>query len=362
MKENELNSKAEFVTRDGQVTDGEYIRWVNDIKSRLKSAQAKAAVRVNSTLIEFYWWLGHDIVAKKKEHKWGDSVVKQLSLDLRAAFPDQKGLSYTNLKYAARVYLFYSKGLEFGHQVGDQIQMPEILGYIPWRHHIEIISNCRTLEEAYFYIKRIVDGNWSRNRLTSALKSKLYAREGCAVSNFKDILPTAQGQMAQEILKDPYSFDFLTIREEYHEKELEDALVRDITRFLLELGNGFAFVGRQMELRMPDGKAYFPDLVFYHIRMKCYIVVELKVVDFVPEFAGKLNFYVTAADKLLRGEGDNPSIGLLICKSKDRTTVEWSLEGVDRPLGVATYELEHIVDRVLEDSGNEYGYVRRRET
>lgn len=146
---------------------------MNDIKSRLKSAQAKAAVRVNSTLIEFYWWLGHDIVAKKKEHKWGDSVVKQLSLDLRAAFPDQKGLSYTNLKYAARVYLFYSKGLEFGHQVGDQIQMPAILGYIPWRHHIEIISNCRTVEEAYFYIKRIVDGNWSRNRLTSALKSKL---------------------------------------------------------------------------------------------------------------------------------------------------------------------------------------------
>lgn len=187
---------------------------------------------VNSALIEFYWWLGQNIIVKKREHKWGDSVVKQLSLDLRAAFPDQKGLSYTNLKYAARVYLFYSKGLEFGHQVGDQIQMPEILGYIPWRHHIEIISNCRTLEEAYFYIKRIVDGNWSRNRLTSALKSKLYAREGCAVTNFKDILPTAQGQMAQEILKDPYSFDFLTIREEYHEKELEDALVRDITRFL----------------------------------------------------------------------------------------------------------------------------------
>ena len=179
------------------------------------------------------------------------------------------------------------------------------------------------------------------------------------MTNFKDILPTSQGQMAQEILKDPYNFNFLTMQEEYQEKELEDALVHDITRFLLELGNGFAFVGRQMELRMPDGKAYFPDLVFYHIRMKSYIVVELKVVDFVPEFAGKLNFYVTAADKLLRGDGDNPSIGLLICRSKDRTTVEWSLDGVDKPLGVATYELEHIVDRVLEDSGAEYGYVRR---
>lgn len=165
-------------------------------------------------------------------------MVKQLSLDLRTAFPSQKGLSYTNLKYAAQVYLFYSKGFEFGHQVGGQIQMPEILGYIPWRHHIEIISNCSTVEEAYFYIKKIEEGNWSRNRLTSALKSRLYAREGSAVTNFKDILPTAQGQMAQEILKDPYNFNFLTMQEEYQEKELEDALVHDITRFLLELGSG----------------------------------------------------------------------------------------------------------------------------
>ena len=265
-------------------------------------------------------------------------MVKQLSLDLRAAFPNQKGLSYTNLKYAAQVYLFYSKGFEFGQQAVGQIQIPEVFSTI---------------------INKTIEGNWSRNRLTSALKSRLYAREGSAVTNFKDILPTAQGQMAQEILKDPYNFNFLTMQEEYQEKELEDALVHDITRFLLELGNGFAFVGRQMELRMPDGKAYFPDLVFYHIRMKCYIVVELKVVDFVPEFAGKLNFYVTASDKILRGKGDNPSIGLLICRSKDKTTVEWSLEGIDKPLGVATYELEHIVDRVLEDSGAEYGHVKR---
>ena len=221
------------------------------------------------------------------------------------------------------------------------------------------MSQCENVQEALFYINKTIEGNWSRNRLTSALKSRLYAREGSAVTNFKDILPTAQGQMAQEILKDPYNFNFLTMQEEYQEKELEDALVHDITRFLLELGNGFAFVGRQMELRMPDGKAYFPDLVFYHIRMKCYIVVELKVVDFVPEFAGKLNFYVTASDKILRGKGDNPSIGLLICRSKDKTTVEWSLEGIDKPLGVATYELEHIVDRVLEDSGAEYGHVKR---
>ena len=359
MKENELNSKTEFVTSDKQVTDEEYFRWVNDIKLRLRSAQAKAAVRVNSTLIEFYWWLGQDIVAKKKEHKWGDSVVKQLSLDLRAAFPNQKGLSYTNLKYAAQVYLFYSKGFEFGQQAVGQIQIPEVFSTIPWGHHIQIMSQCENVQEALFYINKTIEGNWSRNRLTSALKSRLYAREGSAVTNFKDILPTAQGQMAQEILKDPYNFNFLTMQEEYQEKELEDALVHDITRFLLELGNGFAFVGRQMELRMPDGKAYFPDLVFYHIRMKCYIVVELKVVDFVPEFAGKLNFYVTASDKILRGKGDNPSIGLLICRSKDKTTVEWSLEGIDKPLGVATYELEHIVGRVLEDSGAEYGHVKR---
>ena len=232
MKENELNSKAEFVTRDGQVTDGEYIRWVNDIKLRLKSAQAKAAVMVNSALIEFYWWLGQNIVVKKREHKWGDSVVKQLSLDLKAEFPGQKGLSYTNLKYTVQVYMFYSKGLEFGQQAVGQIKPPKSFLTIPWGHHIQIISKCKDVREALFYINKTIDGNWSRNRLTSALKSKLYAREGSAVTNFKDILPTAQGQMAQEILKDPYSFDFLTIREEYHEKELEDALIRDITRFL----------------------------------------------------------------------------------------------------------------------------------
>ena len=187
---------------------------------------------VNSALIEFYWWLGQNIVVKKREHKWGDSVVKQLSLDLKAEFPGQKGLSYTNLKYTVQVYMFYSKGLEFGQQPVGQIKPPKSFLTIPWGHHIQIISKCKDVQEALFYINKTIDGNWSRNRLTSALKSKLYAREGCAVTNFKDILQTAQGQMAQGILKDPYSFDFLTIWEEYHEKELEDALVRDITRFL----------------------------------------------------------------------------------------------------------------------------------
>lgn len=214
---------------------------------------------------------------------------------------------------------------------------------------MDIFSRCKTTEEALFYINKVLNENWSRSRLEDELKKGLYQRQGNAITNFSDRLPLPQGQLAQEILKNPYNFDFLTMREEFDERELEDALVSNITRFLLELGKGFAFVGRQMELQMPDGTSYFPDLVFYHIRLKAYVVIELKAVAFKPEFMGKLNFYVSAADELLRGDGDNPSIGLVICKSADETTVEWSMRGVERPLGVAAYQLKDIVNRTVAE-------------
>ena len=221
---------------------------------------------------------------------------------------------------------------------------------MPWRHHVEIITKCKSVDEALFYIEKVIVGNWSRRQLEDNIDSSLFDKQGKALTNFQDRLPAEQGQLAQEILKDPYGLDFLTMKKGYDERQLEDALVQNITRFLLELGTGFSFVGRQIELRMPNGKSFFPDMLFYHFRLKCFVVVELKVVEFIPEFAGKLNFYVTAVDKLLKADDDNQTIGLLICKSKDKTLVEWSFQDVNKPLGVASYELQNVIDETINKS------------
>lgn len=336
-----------FVKTDNFKNNGRYAQWFSEIKQRLKSAQAKAAVKVNTALLEFYWSLGRDIVAMKAEQQWGTGVVEQLSFDLKDAFPNQKGFSASSIWAAKRWYLFYREHLIKLQQVVEEfeqnVQMPEKFGLIPWGHHLYIIGKCKTIDEAIFYIDRTIEGNWSRSYLTDEIKSNLYERQGKAITNFENQLPTVQGQLAQEILKDPYNFDFLTLNDDYREQELEDALSHNIVRFLLELGQGFAFVGRQMELRMPGGQTFFPDMIFYHTKLKCYVVVELKVVDFIPEFAGKLNFYVSAADHLLKDENDNPSIGLLICKSKDETVVKWSFQDINKPIGVSTFELSNLI-------------------
>ena len=212
-----------------------------------------------------------------------------------------------------------------------------------------IISKCQSLDEALFYINRVVEEGWSRSRLEAQVAANLFGSQGIAITNFEHTLPAPQSQLAKELLKDPYHFEFLTMKEEYEEKDLEDALVSNVTRFLMELGQGFSYVGRQMELKMPGGQTFFPDLLFYHIPQHRYVVIELKVVKFIPEFAGKLNFYVTAIDELMRGEGDNPTVGLLICKSIDKTVVEWSLRDINKPLGVSTYQLEEVVERTVKE-------------
>lgn len=313
-------------------------------------------------MLEFYWELGRDIVAMNPERLWGTGIMNQLSLDLKAMFPDQTGFSVTNIKYMKRWYAFYNQsviirhqvgdelGTEIGHQVGDEFPMPPQFAYVPWRHHVEIITKCATVDEAIFYIGKVIEGNWSRRQLEDNIASSLFSKKGKAITNFRDRLPAEQGKLAQEILKDPYGLDFLTMKKGYDEQQLEDALVRNITRFLLELGTGFSFIGRQIELRMPNGKSFFPDMLFYHFRLKCFVVVELKVVDFIPEFAGKLNFYVTAVDKLLKADDDNQTIGLLICKSKDKTLVEWSFQDVNKPLGVASYELQNVIDSTIDEN------------
>lgn len=362
-------SKPEFVSRDGIIANTDYIQWLADVKKRFRESQARATVKVNTEMLEFYWSIGRDLVNLRAESRWGAGVVKQFALDMRETFPDSTGFSYTNVKYMKRWYNFYNeqviKGQQAadlipnekgqrtvdqfgkGQQVANLLEMPDVFGRVPWYHHVEIIEHCNSLDEALFYVNKVAKEGWSRSMLENQLETHLFQREGAIPSNFDSSLPAEQSQGAQQIFKDPYHFEFLSLQENYTEHELEEALVHNITHFLLELGKGFAYVGRQMELRMEDGTAFFPDLVFYHIPQKRYVVIELKAVEFMPEFAGKLNFYVTAADELLRGEGDNPSVGIIICKTAKKTVVEWSLKDIQKPLGVATYQLEQIVERTV---------------
>ena len=363
----------QFVNRTSMLTDSDYVQWLSELKQRYRQSQAKAAVHVNHGMLGFYWSLGRDIVALKAESKWGSNILQQLSADLKEAFPKQTGFSYTNIKYMRQWYSFYYEQItnrqqpvgeiestnrqqpvgemenQNRQQPADEMVMPDKFAFVPWGHHIELISKCHSLQEAFFYINQVINGNWSRGRLEDEIKGDLFARQGGAITNFDNTLPAQQQTLAQEILKSPYNFAFLEIQKEHDEKQLEEALISNITRFLLELGQGFSFVGRQMELQMPGGQTFYPDLIFYHIPQHRYVVVELKAVKYIPEFAGKLNFYVTAVDQLMKGEGDNPTVGLVICKSTDKTVVEWSLKDICKPLGVATYQLEEVVERTVRE-------------
>lgn len=351
--------KAEIIKSGSFTPDSSYFTWLKDIKNKLHRSQIKASLRINQAMLEFYWELGHDIDTMQKSHSWGSGFFNRLSLDLRNEFPGRNGFSVTNLRHMRNWYLFYNQAFEIRYQVGNELDndtMPELLAYIPWRHHIDIMLQCKDVQEALFYIDATIKNNWSRSELNYQIDSNLYKSKGKALTNFDEKLPAVQGKLATELLKSNYQLDFLPMGSDIEERKLEDALAQNITRFLLELGNGFAYVGRQMELRIPGPEAtsFFPDMVFYHIKMKCYIVIELKVVEFMPEFAGKINFYVNAADELLKGEDDNPSIGLLICRSHNKTIVEWSLKGISNPLGVATYQLQQIVENTIaEQDGKE---------
>ena len=223
------------------------------------------------------------------------------------------------------------------HQAGAEIEFPAIFGFVPWRHHVEIVTKCKTIEEALFYVRKTIEESWSRSTLVDCIKANLYQSSGNALTNFAENIPAIQGKLAQEIVKDTYDFGFVSLPVGYDEEELEDALEQNITRFLLELGSGFAFIGRQKEL-IVAGKTRKIDMLFYHIKLRCYVVVELKAVSFEPEFAGKLNFYVNAVNELMKSESDNPTIGLLICKDKDQTEVQWAFQGIKTPMGVATYD------------------------
>jgi predicted nuclease of restriction endonuclease-like (RecB) superfamily len=343
---NTEQEKPMFVARTTTIADADYQSWLKDLKLRYRQSRIKAAVKVNDELLKFYWSLGRDIAALHAESKYGSTFFDTLSQDLRREFPEQKGFSAANLRYIKRWYSFYYQDNTILQQAVEEFEIPANFALVPWGHHIEIFTHSGSAEEALYYINKVATDNWSRSHLQDMMKRRLYQHEGKAVNNFDVRLPAPQSQLAQEILHDPYHFDFLSMTETYQEKDLEDALAKNISAFLMELGSGFAYMGRQKELRMPGGKSFFPDMLFYHTRLKCYVVVELKTVEFEPEFAGKLNFYVSAADELLKDEHDNPSIGLLICKSKDNTVVEWSFRGMSAPMGVAAYELQKMDETI----------------
>lgn len=290
-----MNEEPKFVARQsGRMTiDKEYAAWLSKVKQDFRSSQAKAAIRVNGSMLEFYWDLGRDIERLHAEAKWGSSFFENLSLDLKAEFPEQKGFSVTNLKYIKRWYLFYYERItirqqrvdelddetisEFRQKGSDELAIPESFPLIPWRHHINIFTKCKTIKEALFYINETIANNWKGIELKHSISSNLYQSKGAALTNFKDLLPSEQSKAVQSILKSPYDFGFLRLKENYSEQDLEDALVQNITRFLLELGQGFAFVGRQMELRMDDHTSFFPDLVLGESRLLHKVIDKISV-------------------------------------------------------------------------------------
>lgn len=333
--------------------DSEYVSWIQDVKKRFRDVRIKAAVKVYSEQLLFNWGLGRDLVERKAEEIWGSGIVEQVSLDLQNEFPGVQGFSTRNLWNMKKWYLFYASNerleklqqlvAELGEipsikleQIGKplskeklqhaaaEVAFPAVFAYVPWGHHIEIVSKCQTIEQAAFYIKKTIQEGWSRSALQNCLKADFYHVSGHALTNFNELLPADQSQLAQAITKDTYDLSFITLPPKYDEKDLEDALERNITNFLLELGMGFSFVGRQKEI-IVSGKTRKIDMLFYHIHLRRYIVVELKVKSFDPEFVGKLNFYVNAVDELIKTPNENPTLGLLICRDKDDTEVQcWS--------------------------------------
>lgn len=352
------DNKPAFVKRDSIISGKEYAQLLGKLKERFRRSQIKAAVKVNTEMLEFYWEMGRDISRLYANAKYGTAFFDCLSLDLRAEFPNQTGFSTANIRYTKRWYEFYNQDNTNLQQVAedfeatncqqtaDDLEMPIEFGKIPWFHHVAIFTKSKSIAEALFYIDKTIENGWSRSELEAEIDDDLYSKQSKAVTNFDEKLPASYSGLAKAILKSPYDFGFID-KKITSEHQLEDALASDITRFLLELGQGFAYVGRQMELKMPGGQTFVPDMIFYHTRLKAYIVCELKVVPFIPEFAGKLNFYVSAVDELMRQDDDNPTIGLLICKSKDNTVVEWSFRGMSQPLGVAEYKLMERLNSML---------------
>lgn len=306
----------------------DYVQWLADIKNRVSAARHKAVLAVNAELVSLYWHIGRDILQRQAAQGWGSKVIDRLGRDLREAFPEMKGFSRANLLYMRA----------FAEAWTDFEIVQQSVGQLPWGHNVLLLNRIKEQEARLFYVQKAIAENWSRATLEVHIKNRLHERQGKAVTNFAARLPAPTSALAQETLKDPYLFDFLSLGEDAQEREIENALMQHITRFLLELGNGFAFVGRQYRLEV-NGDEFFIDLLFYHTRLKCYVVVELKATAFKPEHAGQLNFYLAAIDAQVKAPDDHPTIGLLLCKTQNRLVAEYALSGIDKPIGIAEYEL-----------------------
>jgi predicted nuclease of restriction endonuclease-like (RecB) superfamily len=338
--------------------NSEYASWLKGLKSTIQKRQLKAAVAVNNELILLYWELGKEIVQKQENAKWGTGFIDQLSKDLKSAFPEMSGFSRSNLFAIRKFYLFHNQYNVIIQQVAGQIenkkevsenfvqqaagQITEIpdriknCAKIPWTHNVVIIEKVKQIDEALFYINQTVENNWSRSVLEYQIESNLFLRQGKAVTNFKHTMPEIESDLANALLKDPYNFQFLQLEKHAKEKDLERKLIEHITQFLLELGKGFAYMGKQYLLKVGK-KEYRTDLLFYHTKLKRYIIIELKTTEFEPEFIGKLNFYISAINEFVKEYNEQPTIGILLCKNKDDFEVEFALKDVNKPIGVSEY-------------------------
>jgi len=321
--------------------NSEYIEWVGELKKLIQTAQIKASISVNKELLSLYWNIGKSISEKVEKGDWGSAIVEELSKDLKKEFPTQKGFSRSNLFSMKKWYEFYSKS----EIKTEKIQ--QLVGQIPWGQNVVISSKSNTIEEAIFYTSKTIENNWSRSVLTHQIELDFFGRKGKAITNFETTLPTPHSELASETLKDPYKFDFLTLQEKAIEKDIENQLVKHITSFLLELGTGFSFVGQQVPVKI-DNQDFYIDLLFYHIKLKCYVVVELKAIEFKAEFAGKMNLYLSAIDDTFKSKTENPTIGLLLCKSKSKIIAEYALRGMKQPIGIAEYEINKAIPKEIK--------------
>lgn len=316
-----------------------YAAWLTELKIRIHTAQQRATLAVNRELVLLYWQIGRDILARQAEQGWGAKVIERLAEDLRLAFPEMKGFSPRNLKYMRA----------FAQAWPDEAIVQEALAQLPWYHHLALLDKLPAPETRRWYAAKAIEHNWSRNILVMQIETRLLERSGQAVSNFPMTLPKPQSDLARESLKDPYRFDFLGLTDEAQEREIEAALVKHVTEFLLELGAGFAFVGRQVLLDV-GGDEFFIDLLFYHLKLRCYVVIELKGGKFKPEHLGQLGFYMTAVDRQIKHEQDNPTIGLLLCKSKNKVVAEYALGDKSQPMGIAEYKMLESLPAELQTS------------
>lgn len=331
--------------------DAQYREWISEVSKRFHQSQIKAAVKVNDEMLRFYWQLGKELHDRKDKFSYGQSFYKTISRDLRRELPDVKSFSETNLRYMQKFAELYSE-ISNLPKVGEDFRSEEIepLFAIPWGHHKIIIDKCNgNPKKALFFVNQVIQNNWSRAVLLNFLDTDLYERQGKAITNFNLTLPAMQSDLAQEITKDPYKFDFITLTQSYNEKELKDALMDNIQKFLLELGNGFAFVGREYRIEIGSTENFI-DMLFYHIRLHCYVVVEVKVTEFESSYAGQLGTYVVAVNHQLKTEKDEPTLGLLVCKSKDDIKAQYALEASSQPLGVSAYELSKLIPENFKGS------------